>query len=140
MAMKTELMNLNNIPDEAELTSLLGKNIYMLYHELCKVITSQLSPDLEIWDRAGRRGKYFHGYRITKQSMLVDLFLHSVNKQGYITCEFHFIKRYFSKIVKQKELFGKQIQKNIDYSVKFNEEHGGGYYLDVIIKNLPYPN
>jgi hypothetical protein len=135
VAMKTKIMHIDNIPNELELTSLLGEKSYKYYHKLCEAIISQLSPDLEIWDHAGRRGKYFHGYRINKQSMLVDLYLCSANGQENITCEFHFIKRDFIKLVKRKDFFREQIQKNIEYSIKFNEKYGGGFYIDVIIRD-----
>lgn len=133
--MNTELIHIENIPNEQELVFLLGENVYEYYNDLCKTITSLLLPDTEIWDNAGRRGKYFHGYRVNKHSMLIDLYLYSINAQGYITCEFHFVKRDFQKIAKKKNLFSKQMQQKIDCSIKFNEEYGGGYSLDVIISD-----
>ncbi|MDR2810396.1 MAG: DUF3788 family protein [Tannerellaceae bacterium] len=133
--MKTKLIHIDNIPNEQELVFLLGKNVYEYYNDLCKTIMSLLLPDTEIWDNAGRRGKYFHGYRVNKHSMLIDLYLYSVNTRGYITCEFHFVKRDFLKIAKKKNLFNKQIQQTIDWSIKFNEEYGGGYSLDIKISD-----
>lgn len=132
--MRTELIHIDNVPNEQELMSLLGNNIYEYYCILYKAIILFLTPDLEIWDYAGRRGKYLHGYRINNQSMLVDLYLSSVNEQGQLNCEFKFDKRAFYKIVKKKGFFSENTQKNIDSTIEANEKYGG-FYLDVIINN-----
>jgi hypothetical protein len=57
--------------------SLLGEKIYKYYSGICEDIISSLSPDLEIWNYAGRRGKYFHGYQISKKHISVHLYLSS---------------------------------------------------------------
>ena len=127
-------MNMDEIPSEQELISLLGEKIYKYYFEICQNTISLLSPDLEIWNEAGRRGKYFHGYHISKKSITVDLYLSSKYEQ--ITCDFHFIKRDFIKILKQRNfLINEQLQKEIDFSIKFSEEYGGGYPLGVIVRD-----
>ena len=135
ITVKTELIHIDNIPSEQELVFLLGENIHKYHNNICAVIISLLSPDVEIWDHAGRRGKYLHGYRIKKRSILVNLYLYFVNGQGSIACEFHFIKKYFLKVIKNKDLFSEQMQKSIDSCIRLNEEYGGGYYLDTIIRD-----
>lgn len=128
-------MDITIIPNEQELISLLGENVYEYYSIICRDIISELNPDLEIWDYAGRRGKYYHGFQISKKSMTVDLYLSFVNGHGQITCGFHFIKRFFLKVLKHMQSFNnKQLQKAIDFSIKFNKEFGGGYSVSIIIK------
>jgi hypothetical protein len=134
--METRLMSIDNIPSEQELILLLGKTAHKYYCTICENITSLLSPDVEIWDYAGRRGKYYHGYHISKKLMTIDLFLSFINGHGQINCNFHFIKRFFVKILKHRNLFdNERIQEVIDFSIKFNEEFGGGYSMDIIIKD-----
>ncbi len=65
--MKTDLINLDNIPTDSELVSLLGENIYNCYLAICENIVSLLSPDFERWANGGRRGKYYHGFRMGKK-------------------------------------------------------------------------
>jgi len=132
--MKTRLINMDNAPNEHELVSLLGEISYKYYLEICETTISLLSPNLEIWNFAGRRGKYWHGYRIDKKSITVDIYLYS--EFDHLTCEFHFIKRFFSKIIKHRYLLNNDaIQKDIDYSIQFNKEYGGGYFLSIIIRD-----
>ena len=128
--METRLIRIDIVPNEQELISLLGEKIYRYYSEICTNIISFLSPDLENWSYAGRRGKYYHGYWITPKSIKADLYL----IQGHITCEFHFNKRFFQKILKRRELLKSEtMQKAVDYSIKYNEEYGRGYYVSVVI-------
>lgn len=129
-------MSLDNMPKEQELISLLGKTVYKYYCVICEDIISLLCPDLEIWDYAGRRGKYYHGYHINKKSMTIDLFLSFVNGHGQISCDFHFVKRCFLKILQHRNLLNnEQTQEAIDFSIKFNEEFRGGYSVNIIIKD-----
>jgi hypothetical protein len=134
--METRLMSLDNVPKEQELISLLGETVYKYYCIICEDIISLLCPDFEIWDYAGRRGKYYHGYHINKKSMTVDLFLSFVDGHGQINCNFHFVKRYFLKILQHRNLLNnEQMQESIDFSIKLNEEFGGGYSVNIIIKD-----
>jgi hypothetical protein len=129
-------MNMDHVPDERELVSLLGEKVHDYYRVIRENIVSLLLPDLEIWDHAGRRGKYFHGWQISKKSMTVDLYLSSIDGRGQVTCSFHFIKRFFLKILKHRnDLSSEQVQQAIDFSTKFNEEFGGGYSVSVIIRD-----
>ena len=124
---------MENAPSEQELLTLLGEKVYRFYSNICANTISLLSPDLEIWDYAGRRGKYWHGYYIRKKSLSIDLYLSSEFEQ--ITCDFHFNKRFFQKILKQRDLLkSAETQKIIDFSIKFNEEYGGGYSVSLIIR------
>ena len=135
--MRTELIHIDKIPDEQELISLLNENIYECHNDLCEVVNSNLSPDMEIWDYAGRRGKYFHGYRISKPPMSADLYLLSIEGQGVLKCEFHFQKKAFLKIFKQKDCFSKYTQKSIDSCADMHKEYGS-YSLEIIMNQETY--
>jgi len=134
--METKLINIDKIPSEQELISLLGKKSYEYYRTICENIILLLSPDIELWDYAGRRGKYFHGYQINKKAITIYQYLSSTSIYKQVTCELHFTKRLFIKILKQRNsLNSKQIQEDIDFSIKFNSEFGGGYTVNVIIRD-----
>lgn len=113
----------NNVPDEHELISLLGESVYKNYNNLCEYIILFLAPDIEIWDYAGRRGKYFHGYRMSKRSILIDLYLFSTNGQGRLRCQLHFGKRCFNSILKQRMIFGKKMQEYIDSHASIRKQY-----------------
>lgn len=130
--MKTELINIDKVPSENELVSLLGLDLNKYYNILNKSINLLLRPDLEIWDNAGRRGKYFHGYRINSSNMLVDIYLSSIHGEGKLNCEFKFQKKTLSKIQKEKNNFSKQTQVAIDSATKAMENYGG-FYLNLMI-------
>jgi hypothetical protein len=121
--METILINIEKIPEEQEIKSLLGEDIYRCYREFCDIIISQFLPDREIWDSAGRRGKYFHGYRNNKKTTLIDIYLFSTNGQGKIKCEFNLNKRFFI-ILKKRELFSTETQREIDTIADYYEKNG----------------
>mgnify|MGYP003595416115 CR=1 FL=1 len=131
--MKTFLINIDNIPDERELVLLLGKDVYSCYSKFTSTIISLLSPDVEKWDIAGRRGKYFNGYQINDKHILIDIYLSAVNGQGLISCELKLPKRYFARILKHKECFVSDLQKNIEST---NEERNNGFYLGFFLNKV----
>ncbi|GHU21002.1 hypothetical protein FACS189475_10190 [Betaproteobacteria bacterium] len=127
--MRTDLLQMDGVPDERELRSLLGDDRYEWHRVLCEAIVSRLSPELEIWALAGRRGKYFHGYRNGKS---VDIYLLSIDGQGCLKCEFRLNKRMFTRILRQKDSFCEQTRKSIDGTIKI-KELGGAYTLELFI-------
>lgn len=118
-------MELDTIPSEQELSILLGNNVFNCYQLLCKTIVSLLLPDMELWDYAGRRGKYFHGYRIEKRAIIVDLYLLSMDGQGLCKCQFHINKRCFEKIRKQMNTFCQKVQDCVNNAIKYKKNYGG---------------
>jgi hypothetical protein len=125
--MKTIIIELDTIPSEQELSILLGKNVFICYQLLCNAIVSQLSPDMELWDHAGRRGKYFHRYSIEKSAIIVDLYLLSVDDQGLCKCEFHINKRCFEKIRRQINTFCQKVQDYVNDAIKFKKNYRETY-------------
>ena len=127
--METTLF-IDAVPHEQELIAVLSENIYKNYNDLCEAIVLFLDPDSEIWDHAGRRGKYFHGYR--NKSILVDLYLLSIDGQGVLKCDFHFRKRFVDSLLKKKESFSKETQGYIDSCLECNKL-GGGFWCEIRI-------
>jgi hypothetical protein len=132
--MKTTLMELDTIPEEQELLTLLGKNVFTCYQLVCKAIVSQLSPDMDLWDHAGRRGKYYHGYRVEKRTISVDLYLNSVDGQGLCNCQFHLNKRCFDNIQKQMHLFFQKVQDCVTDAIEIKKDYGG-IYLSLFVND-----
>jgi len=133
--METRLIDLKKVPNEKKLLKLLGEKVFNFYNQICNTTISMLDPDFVTWDLGGRRGKYFHGYLISKKSITVDLYLYS-SKYEQITCELHFQKRFMQKILKKRNLLSsKEIQNSIDFCIEFNEEYGGGYTISIRIRN-----
>jgi hypothetical protein len=132
--MKTTLLELDTKPSDQEISTLLGKNVFSCYLLLCKAIVSLLSPDTELWDQAGRRGKYFHGYRIEKRAIVVDLYLLSVDDQGICKCEFKINRRCFEKIRKQMNTFCQKVQDSVQDAMEFKKNYGGTY-LSLIVND-----
>lgn len=133
--MRTDLINLDNIPNNTELSFLLGQDIYNYYMQICKEIILSLSPDIERWAKGGRRGKYFHGYIIEKKAISIDLFFISYTDFKQLKCNFHFPKKIFEKILKQKQLFSEAGQEAIDSSTRLYKEHPYGFTLELRISN-----
>jgi len=123
--METELLGPNAIPEEQELVALLGERSYAYYQSVCKTVVSLLSPDREIWDHAGRRGKYYHGYRVNKGPIAIDLYLSSLDGQGWCLCEFILRNTHFNRIRKQQDYFGDKIRRSIDETMELKKKHGG---------------
>lgn len=130
--MKTEIMNLQKAPTQQELKTLLGEHIYKCYKLLTDTIMKRLNPDKEIWDSAGRRGKYFHGYRINSKVVLLDFYLTSIEGQGQVKCQFKIPKHIFQKIEKEKDIFSPKIQDSINWSADFHKQYGE-FYLNIIL-------
>ena len=115
-------MNLDIIPNEKEIISIIGHDLFSYYNILTKSINLILHPDIEIWDNAGRRGKYLHGYRMNSLNVLVDIYLNSINSSGKLSCTFKLPKKSLNKILKQKEFFSSTTQDNIDSAQKAMEK------------------
>ncbi len=127
--MRTDLINLENVPSHNVLATLLGERIYKCYLTIWENILS-LSPDIERWDKGGRRGKYYHGYIIEKRAVSIDLFLISDMEFKQLTCDFHFTKRIFDKVLKQKLLFSKKGIEALDSCVRLHEIYSSGFFLE----------
>ncbi len=133
--MRTDLIDLDNIPNNTELSFLLGQDIYNYYMQICKEIILSLSPDIERWAKGGRHGKYFHGYIIEKKAIFIDLFFISDTDFKQLKCNFHFPKKIFEKILKQKQLFSKVGQEAIESSIRLYKEYPHGFTLELRISN-----
>ncbi|MDC2664879.1 DUF3788 family protein [Bacteroides ovatus] len=133
--MRTDLINLNNIPNSNELILLLGKELYECYLKICKNIVLSLSPDIERWANGGRRGKYYHGYIMDKKAISIDLFFISDVEFKELICDFHFPKKMFARVFKQKQLFSKVGQEAIDSCVRLHEEYPYGFTLELRLNN-----
>lgn len=117
--MKTYIFNLNNIPTSEDLIGIVGYGFYKSYEKLCKTIEILLEPEIEKWDDAGRRGRYYHGY-VTK-NFLVDIY---IIKNGLIKCEVDLPRFLFSKLQKLKDNFSADIKKSIDMTLFLNKQYG----------------
>lgn len=53
---------LDRIPDEKEMTALLGETLYFVWHELCTLIDEKYDMD-RLWDQGGKAWKYEYKYR-----------------------------------------------------------------------------
>lgn len=133
--MRTDLIDLDNIPNNTELSFLLGPDIYNYYMQICKEIILSLSPDIERWAKGGRHGKYLHGYIIEKKAIFIDLFFISDTDFKQLKCNFHFPKKIFEKILKQKQLFSKVGQEAIESSIRLYKEYPHGFTLELRISN-----
>ena len=128
--MKTELINISEIPNKKELVSLLGEDMYQYYINIYVVIITYLNPEIEIQDNAGRRGKYFNGFRKNEYGIILDMYL----LPNLLKCELKLTKISFAKIQNKKGLFGDITQISIDSTAKTIEKSSGAY-LEVFIDN-----
>lgn len=133
--MRTDLINLDNIPNSTELSFLLGQDIYNYYLRICEKIILSLSPDIERWANGGRRGKYYHGYIIDKKAISIDLFFISDAGFKQLICDFHFPKKIFVRILKQKQLFSMVGQESIDSCIRLHKEYPSGFTLELRVSN-----
>jgi hypothetical protein len=130
--METRLIDIDDVPCERELLSLTGEKIYGYYANISNRVISALLPDIEIWSAGGRRGKYHHGYHVSKTGTIVDIYL----SDERMTCEFHFRKRAFAKILAGRALLcSGRVQEDIDFAIEFNKEFDGGYTIGVIVND-----
>ena len=53
---------LDKIPNEEEMTALLGKSLYDVWHMLCALIDKKYDMDC-LWDKGGKAWKYEYKYR-----------------------------------------------------------------------------
>jgi hypothetical protein len=133
--MRIDLIDLDRIPESNELSFLLGEDIFEYYSIICKNIVSSFTPDVERWANGGRRGKYYHGYIIDKEAISINLFLISNKDLKQLTCNFHFQKRIFMKIMKQKLHFSKKGQEAINSCIDLHEIYPSGYDLEFRLKS-----
>lgn len=132
--MQIEIININNIPENKKLKSLLGDEVYEFHKLLSGIIVDKLNPDIEIWDDGGRRGKYFHGYRINKIKLIINLYLLCVNGEGLLKCELELSKLIVNKLLQNKDKFSASTQKNLQSIISNKKEHGS-YFLEIRISN-----
>ncbi|OAB78730.1 hypothetical protein ULVI_09110 [Cochleicola gelatinilyticus] len=121
--MKTKYKFFINEPTAIEINSLIGDEFYKYYCTLDNAICLYYKPELEIWDNAGRRGKYFHGYRSEVKSFFLDIYLSSSEKGGQVKCDLTLKDASFNKIVKIKESFSKNTQTSIESAQRIREEY-----------------
>lgn len=133
--MRTDLIDLDNIPNNTELSFLLGQDIYNYYIQICKEIILLLSPDIERWAKGGRQGKYYHGYIIGKKAISIELFFISDTDFKQLKCNFHFSKIIFERILKQKQLFSKIGQDAIESAIRLYRLYPRGFTLELRISN-----
>lgn len=124
-------MDLEKIPSKKELKSLLGIQLYKYYFTLTSEIVSKLYPDLETWDKAGRRGKYYHGYQVNSKLLLLDFYLSNVNN-GQVKYQLKLKKASFNKILKKRDSFSEIMNQNLMWSEDFYKEYGE-IYLNTIL-------
>lgn len=126
--MKTELISIEQAPSKEDIKTLLSEKVYNYYENLCENIVYILNPDREIWDKAGRRGKYFHGYRYKEKYVLVDLYLMNIEGDGIVQLDFHINKNITDKLLRRKNMFTLQMQEEgINSIMELREVYNVGY-------------
>lgn len=134
--MKTDLIDIDNVPNDKELINMLGDDLYENYLKICRRIESTLFPDIQRWAKGGRRGKYYHGYIISKKSIIIDLYLISDHNIKQLTLNFHIRKAVFNKLSNNKQLFRQAGQQAIESSEEIHKEYyPSGYDLELRLKN-----
>lgn len=131
MIMRTDLIDLNSIPSDSELISLLGDYLFKCYSIISKDIRLLLYPNIERWAKGGRRGKYYDGFIIDQKHIQIDLFL--ISKQ--ITCLIYLNKRLFNKILRFRDDFSLEGNYAIDSCIRLNKIYSSGYYLEFLLRN-----
>lgn len=131
--MKTRYKFFISEPTAIEINSLLGEELYKYYSTLDNAISLIYKPELEIWDDAGRRGKYFHGYRSEVKSFFIDVYLSSSENGGQIKCALTLKDASFNKIVKIKASYSKKTQESIESAQRIRKEYGSSkidFFID----------
>lgn len=116
--MKTYNLGINSIPSNEDLKKLLGDNFYKSYRKMCSGIEIFLNPELEKWDNAGRRGKYYHGY--VAKDILIDIYLID---SRLIKCEFNLPKRLFVKIQEKRDNIKAETREHTDTASDLNDHY-----------------
>jgi len=130
--MKTRLINIQNIPNDKQIESILGKIVYEYYNLFCLKVISLMMPKMEIWAGESRRGKIYHGFKELSKSDVLEIEMWMNDKQ--LKCTFRFSRRKFKSLTHNKDNFSKEIQTSIDTWNIYNNENNSNYYnVDIFL-------
>jgi len=112
----------------------------LYYKEINQSINDKFCPDTEIWDFAGRRGKYFQGFRKSTSSTLIDLYFiaskieqeTSINR-GKLNFNLTLDKIKSKVLIRDKENFSIEVKNAIESSIRIDVQ--GAFYYQIFIEN-----
>ena len=106
---------LDKIPNEEEMTALLGKSLYDVWHMLCALIDKKYDMDC-LWDQGGKAWKYEYKYRRGGKT-LCSLFARE-NCIGFMII---FGKDERLKFEADRDNYAKEIQKIYDEAPTYHD-------------------
>ncbi len=106
---------LDAIPNEEEMTALVGKSLYNVWNELCALIDEKYDMD-HLWDKGGKAWKYEYKYRRGGKTLCA---LYA--RENHIGFMIILGKDERSKFETDRENYSKEVQKTYDEAQTYHD-------------------